>query len=637
MIGSLTARIFAIFWLTLALVLMLVLMLPKLDSRQMTELLDSEQRQGLMIEQHVEAELANDPPNDLMWWRRLFRAIDKWAPPGQRLLLVTTEGRVIGAERSEMQIIRNFIGQADNADHPQKKKYGRVELVGPFSVRDGEDNYQLYLIRPASSSQSDFINLLFDRPLLLLIVTMLVSTPLLLWLAWSLAKPARKLKNAADEVAQGNLRQHPELEAGPQEFLAAGASFNQMVTALERMMTSQQRLLSDISHELRTPLTRLQLGTALLRRRSGESKELERIETEAQRLDSMINDLLVMSRNQQKNALVSETIKANQLWSEVLDNAAFEAEQMGKSLTVNFPPGPWPLYGNPNALEVMGIYDGYLGLYEDRMVQLDRYSVSDMINRGGTFLGSARFPEFRDENIRAVAIENLKKRGIDALVVIGGDGSYMGAMRLTEMGFPCIGLPGTIDNDIKGTDYTIGFFTALSTVVEAIDRLRDTSSSHQRISVVEVMGRYCGDLTLAAAIAGGCEFVVVPEVEFSREDLVNEIKAGIAKGKKHAIVAITEHMCDVDELAHFIEKETGRETRATVLGHIQRGGSPVPYDRILASRMGAYAIDLLLAGYGGRCVGIQNEQLVHHDIIDAIENMKRPFKGDWLDCAKKLY
>ena len=325
MIGSLTARIFAIFWLTLALVLMLVLMLPKLDSRQMTELLDSEQRQGLMIEQHVEAELANDPPNDLMWWRRLFRAIDKWAPPGQRLLLVTTEGRVIGAERNEMQIIRNFIGQADN--------------------------YQLYLIRPASSSQSDFINLLFDRPLLLLIVTMLVSSPLLLWLAWSLAKPARKLKNAADEVAQGNLRQHPELEAGPQEFLAAGASFNQMVTALERMMTTQQRLLSDISHELRTPLTRLQLGTALLRRRSGESKELERIETEAHRLDSMINDLLVMSRNQQKNALVSETVKANQLWGEVLDNAAFEAEQMGKSLTVNFPPGPWPLYGNPNALE----------------------------------------------------------------------------------------------------------------------------------------------------------------------------------------------------------------------------------------------------------------------------------------------
>lgn len=351
MISSLTARIFAIFWLTLALVLMLVLMLPKLDSRQMTELMESEQRQGVMIEQHVEAELATDPPNDLMWWRRLYRAIEKWAPPGQRLLLVTSEGRVIGAQRDEMQIIRNFIGQSDNADHPQKKKYGRSETVGPFSVQDGEDNYQLYMIRPASSSQSDFINLLFDRPLLLLIVTMLVSSPLLLWLAWSLAKPARKLKNAADEVAQGNLRQHPELEAGPQEFLAAGASFNQMVTALERMMTSQQRLLSDISHELRTPLTRLQLGTALLRRRSGESKELERIETEAQRLDGMINDLLVMSREQQKTALVSETLKANQLWGEMLDNAAFEAEQKGKSLKITYPPGPWLLYGNPYSLE----------------------------------------------------------------------------------------------------------------------------------------------------------------------------------------------------------------------------------------------------------------------------------------------
>jgi len=146
-----------------------------------------------------------------------------------------------------------------------------------------------------------------------------------------------------------------------------------------------------------------------------------------------------------------------------------------------------------------------------------------------------------------------------------------------------------------------------------------------------------GDLTLAAAIAGGCEFVVLPEVEFSREDLVAEIKAGIAKGKKHAIVAITEHICDVDELAKYIEVGTKRETRATVLGHIQRGGSPVAYDRILASRMGAYAIELLLQGYGGRCVGIQNEKLVHHDIIDAIENMKRPFKGDWFECAKKLY
>ncbi len=293
--------------------------------------------------------------------------------------------------------------------------------------------------------------------------------------------------------------------------------------------------------------------------------------------------------------------------------------------------------GLSEGLEVYGVYDGYLGLFQDRMKKLDRYSVSDMINRGGTFLGSARFPEFREEGTRAIAIENMNKRGLDALVVIGGDGSYMGAKRLTEMGFPCIGLPGTIDNDVAGTDYTIGYFTALETVVEAIDRLRDTSSSHQRISIVEVMGRYCGDLTLSAAIAGGCEFIVIPEVEFKPDDLVYEIKAGIAKGKKHAIVAITEHICNVSELAQYIEKETGRETRATVLGHIQRGGSPVAYDRILASRMGAFSIELLLQGYGGRCVGVQNEKLVHHDIIDAIENMKRPLKTDLLECAKKLY
>ncbi|EIC83686.1 envelope stress sensor histidine kinase CpxA [Serratia sp. M24T3] len=351
MINSLTARIFAIFWFTLALVLMLVLMVPKLDSRQLTPLLDSEQRQGLMIEQHVEAELAGDPANDLMWWRRLFRAIDKWAPPGQRLLLVTSEGRVIGAQRNEMQIVRNFIGQSDNSDRPKKKKYGRVEMVGPFAVRDGEDNYQLYLIRPAGSAQSDFINLMFDRPLLLLIVTMLISAPLLLWLAWSLAKPARQLKNAADDVARGNLKQHPELESGPQEFLATGVSFNQMVSALERMMTAQQRLISDISHELRTPLTRLQLATALLRRRHGEGKELQRIEMEAQRLDGMINDLLVLSRSQHKNELTREQLKANELWADVIDNAQFEAEQVGKTLEVTAPPGPWRLIGNPNALD----------------------------------------------------------------------------------------------------------------------------------------------------------------------------------------------------------------------------------------------------------------------------------------------
>ncbi|MFA0109840.1 6-phosphofructokinase [Vibrio breoganii] len=288
-------------------------------------------------------------------------------------------------------------------------------------------------------------------------------------------------------------------------------------------------------------------------------------------------------------------------------------------------------------VEVFGIYDGYQGLYEDRIHKLDRSSVSDVINKGGTFLGSARFPEFKDEAVRAKAIENLKKHGIEALVVVGGDGSYMGAKKLTEMGFPCIGLPGTIDNDIAGTDYTIGYLTALNTVIDAIDRLRDTSSSHQRISIVEIMGRHCGDLTLMSAIAGGCEYIITPERQWSKEELITSIEEGIAKGKKHAIIALTELMFDANDLAKDIEAATGRETRATVLGHIQRGGRPTAFDRVLASRMGNYAVHLLLEGHGGRCVGIQKEELVHHDIIDAIENMRRPVRSDLYTVADELF
>lgn len=287
-------------------------------------------------------------------------------------------------------------------------------------------------------------------------------------------------------------------------------------------------------------------------------------------------------------------------------------------------------------VEVYGIYDGYQGLYENRIEKLDRSSVSDVINRGGTFLGSARFPEFKEESIREVAIGNLNKHGIEALVVIGGDGSYMGAKKLTEMGYPCIGLPGTIDNDIAGTDYTIGYLTALNTVIDNIDRLRDTSSSHQRISIVEIMGRYCGDLTLMSSIAGGCEYIITPERPWSKEELIESLQNGIAKGKKHAIIALTEHIMDGNELAKDIEEATGRETRATV-GHIQRGGRPTAFDRVLASRMGNYAVHLLIEGHGGRCVGIQREELVHHDIIDAIENMKRPVRNDLYKVADELF
>ncbi len=288
-------------------------------------------------------------------------------------------------------------------------------------------------------------------------------------------------------------------------------------------------------------------------------------------------------------------------------------------------------------LEVYGIRDGYLGLHQDRISKLERHSVSDVINRGGTFLGSARFPAFKEESVRREAIENLKKHGIDALVVIGGDGSYMGAKKLTEMGYPCVGLPGTIDNDIAGTEFTIGFDTALNVVMEAIDRLRDTSTSHKRISIVEVMGRHCGDLAMSAAVAGGAEYVIVPEKGFDKNELLAQIDDGISKGKRHAMVTICEHVTDVNALAKEIEAHTGLETRATILGHIQRGGSPTARDRILASRMGAYAVDLLLSGVGGRCVGIQQNQLVHHDIIDCIENMKRPFDEEMFHLSDKLF
>ncbi|GLS89987.1 ATP-dependent 6-phosphofructokinase [Psychromonas marina] len=290
-----------------------------------------------------------------------------------------------------------------------------------------------------------------------------------------------------------------------------------------------------------------------------------------------------------------------------------------------------------NGIEVYGIYDGYAGLHADKIVKLERRSVSDVINRGGTFLGTARFPEFKEEQVRREAIQNLEKHGIEALVVVGGDGSYMGAKKLSEMGYPCIGVPGTIDNDIAGTDYTIGFMTCLNTIVDAVDRLRDTSSSHNRISIVEIMGRYCGDLTLWASVAGGSEYVIVPEKDFCEEALLAQLADGEAKGKKHAIIAITEHVTDVNALAKRIEEQTGRETRATILGHIQRGGAPMAFDRVLASRMGVFSVELLMKGESARCIGIQNGKMVHHDIIHCLEDMKRPFREDLFELSNVLF
>jgi len=231
----------------------------------------------------------------------------------------------------------------------------------------------------------------------------------------------------------------------------------------------------------------------------------------------------------------------------------------------------------------------------------------------------------------------LEKHGIEALIVIGGDGSYMGALKLSEMGFPCIGIPGTIDNDIAGTDFTIGFMTCLNTIVDAVDRLRDTSSSHNRISIVEIMGRHCGDLTLWAAVAGGSEYVIVPEKGFSEDSLIKQLQVGEEKGKKHAIIAITEHIADINSLAARIEERTKRETRATILGHIQRGGTPMAFDRVLGSRMGSYAVELLREGKSARCIGIQNSKMVDHDITECLQEMERPFRQDLYDLSKVLF
>lgn len=274
-------------------------------------------------------------------------------------------------------------------------------------------------------------------------------------------------------------------------------------------------------------------------------------------------------------------------------------------------------------VEVFGIRNGFNGLVKGDIFQLTSYDVSEKINRGGTFLGSARLPEFKNPEVRAIGIEQLKKHQIEALVVIGGDGSYMGAKKLTEQGVNCIAVPGTIDNDIASTDYTIGFDTALNTIVEVIDKLRDTTSSHYRCSVIEIMGRYCGDLTIYGGLAGGVEDLIVPEKAFDIEEVISRIEESRRRGKRHFIIALAELITNPYELARTIEARTGVETRATVIGHIQRGGSPTAFDRILASRLGAYAVDLLMQGYGGRCVGIRDNKLVNYDIYEALEMPRR--------------
>ena len=270
-------------------------------------------------------------------------------------------------------------------------------------------------------------------------------------------------------------------------------------------------------------------------------------------------------------------------------------------------------------VEVYGIYNGYSGLISGKIEKLEIGSVGDIIHRGGTKLYTARCPEFKTVEGREKGIANLKKYGIEGLVVIGGDGSYMGAKKLTEHGFPCVGVPGTIDNDIPGTDLTIGFDTALNTVIDAIDKIRDTATSHERTYVIEVMGRHAGDIALWSGLAGGAESILIPEADYEMEEIIARLKRGHERGKKHSIIIVAEGVGSGVEFGKRIEEATNLETRVSVLGHIQRGGSPTAADRVLASRLGAFAVELLLEGKGGRCVGIQNNQLVHHDIIEILE------------------
>lgn len=275
-------------------------------------------------------------------------------------------------------------------------------------------------------------------------------------------------------------------------------------------------------------------------------------------------------------------------------------------------------------IKVMGINRGYSGLINGEVFELTRRHVSDIIHKGGTILKTARCEEFKTEVGRERAAKVLKVFGIDGLVVIGGDGSLRGAQLLSKLGVSTIGLPGTIDNDLAYTDYTIGFDTAQNTVLDALNKIRDTSSSHQRVSIVEVMGRNCGDIAIYTGIGGGAEKIITPEKGFDLNELCKVILEGKVRGKMHNLIILAEGVGGALTLAKEVEEITGIETRATVLGHIQRGGSPSSLDRILASVMGAKAVELLLEGKSCRVVGVKRGELIDFDIDEAL-SMEREF------------
>ncbi|MGF1713481.1 envelope stress sensor histidine kinase CpxA [Photobacterium chitinilyticum] len=342
--SSLYGRIFAVFWLTLLIVVVTIVLLPNLDPRAQHTIPEQQQKRFQDSAQSIANKISHDQGQ---LRNRLQRFTNHDRHKGFQLYFTTDEGEII-APRGRNKALRNFITMADSPDAPKQKLYGRWMMAGPFALTYEQQTILMYVGRVWRKPPPFFIQIL-DKPLQLLLVTMLVSTPLLLWLAWAISIPARRLQQAAERVATGQFEADPKLESGPKEFKQAGASFNQMVQAINQMIGGQQRLLSDISHELRSPLTRLRMATALAQRKQGESKELSRIDTEAERLEKMISELLELSRMQVNSHELREHSDARSLWYEMLEDARFEAEQNSKEFSVN-DLNEWPVSGNPNLL-----------------------------------------------------------------------------------------------------------------------------------------------------------------------------------------------------------------------------------------------------------------------------------------------
>lgn len=269
--------------------------------------------------------------------------------------------------------------------------------------------------------------------------------------------------------------------------------------------------------------------------------------------------------------------------------------------------------------EVFAIYDGYKGMVNGNIKKLTKNDVDEIINRGGTIIRSARLPEFKELEVRKKAVEQLKKHDIDAIVVIGGDGSYMGAKKLEELGIKCVGLPGTIDNDISSTDFTIGFDTSLNTIVEEIEKIKDTGRSHSRCMLVEVMGNHCDDLALYSAIATGADLVISKNHMISDEDVVKRLNKMKENGQIFSLVVVAEKTIDTNKLLQDIQENTDWDARLTILGHTQRGGIPSAMEKVLATKMGYYAVKLLSQNITGVCVGIKENKIVYEDILDALK------------------